>query len=111
MKILFLLLLQSLTIVGWSQIPVKGKVLDSITWKPFAFANILLNPKSGVVSDFDGAFEISIPDNVTSLTISYIGYKDQKIKINPAKTLYLIKLHQANEHLQPVIIQGKSVNP
>ncbi|HFS67619.1 MAG TPA: carboxypeptidase-like regulatory domain-containing protein [Flavobacteriia bacterium] len=111
MKIFLFLLLQSLTLTSWSQIPVRGKVLDNKTGNPLAFANILTNNKSGVIADFDGTFEISIPDNVTSLTVSYIGYKDQKIKINPAKTFYLIKLHQANEHLQPVIIQGKSVNP
>lgn len=72
-----------ITILLWSTIAdaqsitlVKGSVAESGTGNPIPFANVYFHRESGgTITDFDGNYSISTPEDVDSLTVSFVGYK------------------------------------
>ncbi len=95
----------------YSQVFVKGKVIDKQTGAPLAFANIYSTPQNGCVSDFDGLFVLPVSKKDSIIHINYIGYQSKTLKINPNLEFYEIALQPASEQLQTVVINGKYVNP
>ena len=60
---------------------VRGKVLDS-NGKPLLGANIVVEGTTiGTVTDLDGNYSITIPNNSSQLTYSYIGYNTKTLPI------------------------------
>ncbi len=94
-----------------AQQAVKGCVFDAQTKKPLAFANIFFDDNKGVVSGFDGQFDLVIPNRYKTFTINYIGYQSQQILIEQHKKKYNIYLKPSTEQLKTVVINGKYVNP
>ena len=98
-----LALLIAITTFG-QEITVNGVVIDE-TDTPLIGATVQVkNTQRGVVTDFDGKFSIKANTNAT-LIISYIGYKNQEIKIKGQKNLN-IKLIPDNEMLDEVVVVG-----
>jgi len=62
---------------------LSGRVIDSQSREPISFANIYLKKLNiGDISNRDGTFSLSnISSQSCSLTISYIGYKTEKISL------------------------------
>lgn len=60
----------------------------------------------GVVTDIDGNFAINIPDNITTLECSYLGYEPQTIQLNPGKSTYQITLQPSSTMLDAVVVTG-----
>lgn len=66
------------------KITVKGKIIDSRTGEPVAFANLgLLGTVAGVASDMDGLFELTIPDRYAThkIRVSAVGYGTVEMKV------------------------------
>lgn len=79
---------------SYGQQTFTSKLLDSKTEQPVVFATIQFNSKSGVISNDNGEFNITIKRNVKvtdSLTINCLGYEEKRIGLlnfnNP--TIYL----------------------
>src|SRR5690606_32009618 len=87
-----------------------GIVVDNETKHPLPFANVLTNNQKGTITNADGTFEIESVDSLTSITVSYIGYKSKKINIDPSSLFYKIDLIPAIENLQEVVLTGNE-NP
>lgn len=99
-----LALLISITAFAQEQITVNGVVLDE-TDTPLIGATIQVkNTQKGVITDFDGKFSVSTRGNAT-LVVSYIGYKNQEIKLKGEKSLN-IKLAPDNAMLDEVVVVG-----
>lgn len=83
----FTLLALLIAITSFAQeITINGVVIDE-TDTPLIGATVQVkNTQKGVVTDFDGKFSIKANSNAT-LIISYIGYKNQEIKIKGQKEL------------------------
>ena len=65
-----------------SPVVVRGMVIDSEDNKPLVGALILIDGTTKeTVTDVDGQFALKVPSD-TSLVISYIGYKKQKVRVN-----------------------------
>ncbi len=99
MKKLFLLLVAVLSIglcASAQMRTVRGTVIDASTDEPLIGASVTAGTSNmGVATDVDGAFSISVPSNVTKLTVSYVGYETQTVHITSQDLV--IKLHaQAN---------------
>lgn len=85
-------------------ITVKGVVVDE-TNTPLIGATVQVKGgKGGAITDFDGNFTVNAPKNGT-LSISYIGYKAQDIKIQ-GKTKLSIKMNPDNAMLDEVVVVG-----
>ena len=90
------------------KIKVSGQVVDQ-SGEPLIGATIRLKgAQSGVVTDFDGNFEISAPANGT-LVVSYVGYKDREIAVRGRAILNTIELESDAMMLDQVVVVGYGV--
>ncbi len=105
MKKLFLLLVAVLTIglcASAQTRTVKGTVLDATNDEPLIGASVTAHGTStGVATDANGAFTITVPSSVNKLTVSYVGYQTHHVDI--ASGELVIKLHPASNVLDQVI--------
>lgn len=85
---------------------LEGKVLDE-TGAPLAGAGIVApDGKNGTVTDANGRYEISLPDSVSILTFSFLGYETQKVEIRGRKTVDVILVPDRNNTLNDVVVIG-----
>lgn len=83
---------------------VRGKVVDE-KGEGVIGANILIEGSgTGTITDFDGKFELEAPINA-NLLISYIGYKQQTVKVKNHEPL-TIKMVSDAIGLQDVVVVG-----
>ena len=86
-------------------IKVKGQVVDQ-DGEPLIGATVRVKGvQSGVVTDFDGNFEISAAGNAT-LVISYVGYKDREVAVRNRAILDAIQLESDSHLLDQVVVVG-----
>lgn len=108
MKKLFLLLM---TVVLTSAVAlaqnrtISGTVMSAADDEPLPGAAVQpVGGGVGVATDVDGNFTISVPKNVTKLTVSYIGMIAQTVDITSDKLV--IKLQNAANVLSDVVVTG-----
>ena len=64
-----------------SPVVVRGMVIDEENKEPVIGAGVFIDgTNKGIATDIDGQFALKVPSN-TSLVISYIGYKKQKVRV------------------------------
>ncbi|MDE7442595.1 MAG: SusC/RagA family TonB-linked outer membrane protein, partial [Muribaculaceae bacterium] len=82
---------------------VKGTVVSAVDDEPLPGATVMpVGSGTGVATDADGNFTVSVPVSCKQLTISYIGMNSQTVNIVPGNML--IKLTDANNALDEVIV-------
>ncbi|MGX1928028.1 carboxypeptidase-like regulatory domain-containing protein [Flagellimonas sp. 2504JD4-2] len=57
---------------------------------------VVKGTKIGTQTDFDGNFKISVPDSLNTLTISYIGFKNQEVKLDEQRSLEIFLKEDCN---------------
>ncbi|MDR1091361.1 MAG: TonB-dependent receptor [Prevotella sp.] len=83
---------------------ITGTVVDE-RGEPVIGANVVeKGTTNGVITDIDGKFSLSVPDNAT-LEVSYIGYVVQSIPIRNQTTLQII-LKEDSQTLEEVVVVG-----
>ncbi|WP_291594875.1 SusC/RagA family TonB-linked outer membrane protein [Bacteroides sp.] len=60
----------------------------------------------GTITDIDGKFSISVPEKVTRLHCSYIGFEEQAIALQGDKRSYRIVLQPSAHALADVVVTG-----
>lgn len=89
-----------------NKITVKGVVED--VEGPIIGANIIeKGTTNGVITDFDGAFSISVAPNAT-LVFSYIGYDTQEIAVN-GRTTINVTMSEDTQTLEELVVVGYGV--
>ena len=80
----------------------KGTVVDSLTGEALPFVTILINDSQtqGTSSDTAGVFLIKSTKPVTSLTISYVGYKTRRVTIPAGQKTESITIQLTPEEKQ-----------
>ena len=64
-----------------SPVVVRGMVIDAENKEPVIGAGVFIDgTNKGIATDIDGQFALKVPSD-TSLVISYIGYKKQKVRV------------------------------
>lgn len=94
----------------FSQSNFSGIVKDSKSKKALPFATIITNNGIGEITDTEGKFAINSRNNIDELTVSYVGYKTQKIKIDKGDKFITVLLEPFNESLTEVVLLAKE-NP
>lgn len=61
---------------------------------------------TGVITDIDGKFNISVPEGVTRLFCSYVGHEVQELRLVPGKDQYEITLFPSAQMLDAVVVTG-----
>ena len=81
------ILLTATTAIFAQNVTVKGTVTDALTKEGVPGANIVVKgTTTGVISNFDGEYTISVPSNAT-LSFSFIGYAAQDVQVNGRTTI------------------------
>lgn len=84
---------------------ITGVISDQ-NGNPLSNATVKLkNLKKSVVSDANGTFRISVPPNVTTLTVSYVGMKPVDVSLE-GKSNLIVTLDIADSKLNDVIVIG-----
>ncbi len=88
---------------------IRGKVTDAEDGSPLPGVNVLVrNSSVGTTTDFEGMYEISVPDDVTSLSFSFIGYKTIEVSIDNRSTVD-VALEAEAEQLSEVVITALGI--
>ena len=96
-----------LCIGAFAQTPIKGQIVDKETGEPIVGATIVNKAtKKGVVTNELGEFLIQTKDKVTTISISYLGYKPQELLVKDASEVLLLTLDQDISALQEVVVIG-----
>ena len=92
-------------VVMQTQKKVKGQVIDA-TGEPLIGVNItVIGGTEGTITDIDGNYTIGVPAGA-KLKFSYIGYKNQEVKIAQTDKKLNIKMEPDNAVLDEVIVVG-----
>lgn len=104
-QILSICLFLMIPISGWAQnVELKGTVLDVDNETVIGASVIEKGTMNGVVTDYDGNFELSVPADAT-IVISYVGYLTQEIPLNGRQTLQ-VTLAEDISMLDEVVVVG-----
>ena len=107
LKILLLAIFMCLSINSWAQnTQVSGVVLDE-QGLPLPTANVLeIGTNNGVSTDADGKFKIAVSNKNAVLMVSFVGFVEQRVKVDGSKTNYTIKLASSATTLEQVVVMG-----
>lgn len=84
---------------------ITGVVKDN-QGVPLPGANVIVKgTTTGVVTDFDGEFELNIDETATTLVVSFVGYEALEVAIG-TKSVFNIVLNESQEALDEVVIVG-----
>mgnify|MGYP002864421560 FL=1 len=100
-KILSFLVVSLFCVAVYADMNVTGLIEDT-KGEPIVGASVFVTDGNvGTISDYDGAFELSVPDGAKTLTVSFVGMKTQVV---PVKRTMKIVLVEAAEALQGEVI-------
>ena len=60
----------------------------------------------GTITDIDGKFSLSVPEKVTRIHCSYIGFEEQSVPLQSGKENYHIVLQASSHTLGDVVVTG-----
>jgi len=99
------ILLIFVSLHGYSQNEINGRVIDSSDGEPLPGATVLIpETGKGTVTDIDGNFSLSATEG-TKIVVSFIGYTNSEITIGSETTLN-ISLVMDIESLAEVVVVG-----
>lgn len=102
MRKLFLIIM-TLVACSWAamaQTTYRGTVVDAENNEPLIGATIMpIGGGQGGATDIDGKYSITVPNNVHQAKISYVGYKEQVVKLTNNMTIKLVSTEQNLEDL------------
>lgn len=106
-KQIFLYLLIFLSMGAWAQKKITGKVTDFGNSETLPGVRILVkgDNTTGTVTDIDGRFTITVPNEKSTLTFSFIGFTPQEVLVGN-KTDINVQLKTRLQGLDEVVIVG-----
>lgn len=108
-KFYLALLLIAISINVFAQQTVTGKVTDEETNSPIPSASIVIKgSKTGVISDANGDFSITLSSASATLVVSSLGYSDKEVDAWPG-TVNIVLTH-SEKALNEVVVVGYGTN-
>ncbi len=90
-----------------AQLKISGQIVD-INNEPLPYVNVYFKgTTNGVVTDFDGHFQLISPKKRGKIEVSFVGYETLSLKYNSKKTYFKIILKEASNVLDEVVIVSK----
>ena len=103
-KVLFILLGCLLSFNVMAQVKAISGLVTDVTGEPVIGASVVeVGTTNGVITDLNGKFSLKVAPN-SQFLVSYIGYKQQTIKVGSEST-YNIVLKEDAEVFQMVYLQ------
>src|SRR5687767_6628277 len=90
---------------GYAQRAVSGTIRDAASGNGLPGASIGIKGRTAAtVSDGSGNFSISVPDNNTTLVISYVGYAPQEVRVGNQSNIEVSLSSGAGDLAQVVVV-------
>lgn len=89
--------------------PVRGQVLDDKGEGVPGASVQIKGTNGGTITDLDGNFSITVPDDQEILVISAIGFGQQEVKAGDGDTEVRIKLSASSTQLEETIVTANAV--
>ena len=105
-RLLFLLLTLP-TILFAQQKTINGKVVDNMNEPLIGVSVAVKGTTTGVVSDYDGLFTLSVPQDAT-LLLSYVGYTTQEVVVGNQNNIHIVLLED-DKLLEELVVVGYGV--
>ncbi len=108
----FCALLMLYSTVTFSQ-QIKGRIIDTKSGEPVAFATIQYNEDKGVISNMEGYFAVASEDlkSESVLTFSFMGYQTQELTVNKLQEQNnIVRLVEAVNQLSTVYVTNRLPN-
>ncbi|MBT8298240.1 MAG: TonB-dependent receptor, partial [Maribacter sp.] len=86
----------------------KGKVLEQEVNTPIQEAHIIVNGKAFTFTDSNGDFELTLPEDGATITITYLGFKTINKHVEPNETRVSFILEEAPITISGVMVTGNS---
>ena len=109
--LLFTLLIFSFVFGFTQNFTVSGKVIDSATREPLAFASVFCqNTTQGTATNKEGSFYLSLKEGGYDLVVTYTGYRSRMIRISPdlKPTDLQIEMVKEEKSIEEVIIRSSN---
>ncbi len=84
-------------------VEVSGVVVDEHGTAIVGAAIQVKGTTLGTISDYDGNFYLTVPQEATTLVVSYIGMQTQEV---PVKENVRVVLHESTEVIQDIVVTG-----
>jgi TonB-linked SusC/RagA family outer membrane protein len=102
--LLLLLCLFSLAVEAQTK-QIKGTVLDQDGIPLIGASVVVTGTQNGTSTNIDGNFEMKIPANTSTLTVSYVGYSNMVVSV-AGKSQVQIKMQSGKIEMQEVVVVG-----
>lgn len=100
---LIVMLVMGMTMLMAQTKTVTGTVVSAEDGEPIIGASVIIpGTTTGTVTDIDGNFSLKVPENSTTLSVSFIGMETENVKIGKGKLN--ITLSASNEILDEVMV-------
>ncbi len=101
------ILMIGIATVGYGQTrTVSGTLMDQNGEEPLIGATIsVVGTTIGTISDVDGNYTLEVPDNNSTLQISYVGYATQEVQVGSQSRINIILLPDSKT-LDEIVVVG-----
>ena len=88
---------------------IKGTIVDE-NKEPIIGANVTVKGTTiGTITDVDGSFQLNVPSNARSVTITYVGYQALELEL-VGRTDFNVNLQPKSQDLDEVVVIGYGVS-
>ncbi|KAA6300129.1 MAG: TonB-dependent receptor SusC, partial [Candidatus Ordinivivax streblomastigis] len=90
-----------------NSLSIQGQILDKKTKEPLIGASVLIvNDKTGTVSDTEGKFALSPKSFPATISVSYLGYQTSKISVGENSGTITVFLLEDASLLNEIVVVG-----
>lgn len=104
-RILVLLLCMFSLLVEAQTKQIKGTVLDPDGLPLIGASVVVTGAKTGVSTDLNGNFELKIPENASTINVSYVSFGNMTVSV-AGKTFVKVQMQTSKIEMQEVVIVG-----
>lgn len=104
--LVLLLLVEGLSTLSAQDRMITGKVLDGLQEPLIGVSIRIEGSTTGGTTDADGNFKLLVPQEETTLIVSYVGYLTDRVKVKPGKNNLIIYMQEDAILLDEAVIIG-----
>lgn len=104
--LVLLLLVEGLSTLSAQDRMITGKVLDGLQEPLIGVSIRIEGSTTGGTTDADGNFKLRVPQEETTLIVSYVGYLTDRVKVKPGKNNLIIYMQEDAILLDEAVVIG-----
>jgi hypothetical protein len=93
---------------GQTTTEVRGRIVDANNDEAMPYATVKFDGTNlGTISDINGNFRVQTQEQVSTITVTLVGYKPVTIKVNPGRSTELtVRMEESGNDLKEVVVKS-----